>query len=108
MVLGDNVNTSARMYNSAKKMQILISGPTYVRVKDVVNVNFLDNIVVKGKKEPIKIFEVLDMKELKSKILFKKNGFFTFSLTPLLLLIPSYPQGLDLLLRASILRVSKY
>lgn len=62
-VLGDNVNIASRLCSSAKKMQILISEPTYVGVKDVVKANFLGSIMVKGKKEPIKIFEVIDIKE---------------------------------------------
>lgn len=62
-VLGDNVNIASRLCSYAKKMQILISGPTYVGVKGIVKADFLESIMVKGKKEPIKIFEVIDIKE---------------------------------------------
>ncbi len=62
-VIGDTVNTAARLCGAAGKLQILISQPTYELVKDIVVVNELEPIKVKGKSEPLRIYEVIDVKE---------------------------------------------
>ncbi|MBV8151019.1 MAG: adenylate/guanylate cyclase domain-containing protein [Candidatus Eremiobacteraeota bacterium] len=58
-VIGDNVNTAARLYNVAKGGQTIISETTYEEVKDVVVVNELNPVSVKGKVKPLRIFEVI-------------------------------------------------
>ncbi|MGH7682767.1 MAG: CHASE2 domain-containing protein [Vulcanimicrobiaceae bacterium] len=58
-VIGDNVNTAARLYNVAKGGQTIISETTYDEVKDLVVVNELDPVMVKGKEKPLRIFEVI-------------------------------------------------
>jgi adenylate cyclase len=58
-VIGDNVNTAARLYNVAKGGQTIISETTYEEVKDLVVVNELDPVMVKGKEKPLRIFEVI-------------------------------------------------
>jgi adenylate cyclase len=58
-VIGDNVNTAARLYNVAKGGQTIISETTYNEVKDLVVVNELDPVMVKGKEKPLRIFEVI-------------------------------------------------
>jgi len=61
-VIGDTVNTAARLGQNAKGGQVLISEATYQLVLDEVTVNELEPIKVKGKAEPLRIFEVTDMK----------------------------------------------
>ncbi|MHB8462390.1 MAG: CHASE2 domain-containing protein [Vulcanimicrobiaceae bacterium] len=62
-VIGDTVNTAARLYNVAKGGQIIISQSTYDEVKDFVEVEELEPVSVKGKVEPIRIYQVLAMKD---------------------------------------------
>ncbi|MBV8074265.1 MAG: CHASE2 domain-containing protein, partial [Candidatus Eremiobacteraeota bacterium] len=45
-VIGDNVNTAARLYNVAKGGQTIISETTYNEVKDLIVVNELDPVKV--------------------------------------------------------------
>ena len=58
-VIGDNVNTAARLYNVAKGGQIIISEATYYEVKGRFVVNELQPVSVKGKVLPLRNFEVL-------------------------------------------------
>ena len=61
-VIGDTVNTAARLGQNAKAGQVLISEATYELVMSEVVVNELEPIRVKGKVEPLRIFEVVEMK----------------------------------------------
>jgi len=58
-VIGDNVNTAARLYNVAKGGQIIISESTYEEVKDRFIVNELQPVSVKGKTLPLRNFEIV-------------------------------------------------
>jgi len=58
-VIGDNVNTAARLYNVAKGGQIIISESTYDEVKDRFIVNELQPVSVKGKTLPLRNFEIV-------------------------------------------------
>jgi adenylate cyclase len=58
-VIGDNVNTAARLYNVAKGGQIIISESTYNEVKDHFIVRELQPVQVKGKVLPLRNFEIL-------------------------------------------------
>jgi adenylate cyclase len=58
-VIGDNVNTAARLYNVAKGGQIIISESTYNEVKDHFIVNELTPVFVKGKVLPLRNFEII-------------------------------------------------
>jgi adenylate cyclase len=58
-VIGDNVNTAARLYNVAKGGQIIISESTYNEVKDHFIVNELTPVFVKGKVLPLRNFEIV-------------------------------------------------
>lgn len=60
--IGDAVNTAARIEANAGAGQVLISRATYELVKDRVQVKTLDAIMVKGKREPVEIFEVMGLK----------------------------------------------
>tara|TARA_X000001036_G_scaffold42875_1_gene34334 strand:- start:3197 stop:6079 length:2883 start_codon:yes stop_codon:yes gene_type:complete len=60
-MMGDNVNTAARLESSAKQygVYIQIADSTYQSVKDKVVVRDLDNVVVMGKNEPVKVWELI-------------------------------------------------
>ena len=62
-VIGDNVNTAARLYNVAKGGETIISESTWEEVKDFVEVEELEPVLVKGKVKPLRIFNVLRKKD---------------------------------------------
>ncbi len=59
-VIGDNVNIASRLEGLTKdfKCPIIISESTYEKVRDVVSVNRLDAVTVKGKSQTVEIFEL--------------------------------------------------
>lgn len=59
-VVGDTVNVASRLCSLAKAGQIIISEETYRRVKDHFKIVPLPPAIVKGKKEPLKIYNVID------------------------------------------------
>jgi len=59
--IGDSVNTAARIEANAGAGQVLISRATYELVKARIKVKVLEPIMVKGKKEPVEILEVLEV-----------------------------------------------
>lgn len=61
-IIGDGVNLAARLESACKQYgaQILISEFTYAKLKDTYRNRELDRVVVKGKTEPVSIYEVLD------------------------------------------------
>lgn len=61
-VIGDNVNLAARLYNVAKAGEIIISDYTYQEVKDLVVAEDREPVLVKGKKDPISIYNITDVK----------------------------------------------
>ena len=65
-VMGDAVNLGSRLEgaNKAYKTHILISETTYARVKDEFVCMELDSVRVKGKKLPVRVFELIGRKEL--------------------------------------------
>jgi adenylate cyclase len=64
-LMGDNVNLGARLEGTNKvyKTNIIISENTYEHVKEHVIVRELDLIRVKGKEQPVVIYELIDVKE---------------------------------------------
>ncbi|MGD1044111.1 MAG: adenylate/guanylate cyclase domain-containing protein [Bacteroidota bacterium] len=60
-VIGDSVNLASRIESANKqyKSNIMISDFTYMHVKSKVIVRELDLIQVKGKTEPVKVYELL-------------------------------------------------
>ncbi len=61
-VIGDNVNLASRLCGLAKGNQVLISEATYQLIRHAVEANELPHVHVKGKAEPVKIYEVVDLK----------------------------------------------
>ena len=83
-MMGDNVNTAARLESSAKQygVYIQIADSTYQAVKDKVEVRDLDNVKVMGKNEPVKVWELISEKG-KEPDIYKK-------------ILPAYHEALDL------------
>ncbi|MEK6672265.1 MAG: adenylate/guanylate cyclase domain-containing protein [Nitrospirota bacterium] len=57
-VIGDSVNVASRINGLAGPGDIIISKSTYLLTKDLVSVNALPPQKVKGKSEPVEIFQV--------------------------------------------------
>jgi len=60
-VMGDNVNLASRLEGTNKeyKSHVIISESTYVQARDDIATRELGAVRVKGKKEPVKIYELL-------------------------------------------------
>jgi adenylate cyclase len=60
-LLGDNVNLGSRLEGTNKNYgtHIIVSETTYKAAADVVHGRWLDAVRVKGKKEPVNIYEVI-------------------------------------------------
>lgn len=58
-VIGDTVNTAARLENAASPSQILITEDEYHLVKDSFQCKSIGDITVKNKTNPLKVFEVI-------------------------------------------------
>lgn len=60
--IGDSVNTAKRIQENSAANQILISATAYPFVRGHVKVRPVENILAKGKSEPIEVFEILEIK----------------------------------------------
>jgi adenylate cyclase len=60
--ISDSVNTAKRIQENSGKNQILISKVTYDRVKKLVNAIPHAEMSLKGKTQPLEVFEVLGLK----------------------------------------------
>jgi PAS domain S-box-containing protein len=60
--IGDSVNTAKRIQENAAMSQILISKEAYQRVKDQVEVKPCTSLHVKGKSEPVDVYELVGLK----------------------------------------------
>jgi adenylate cyclase len=63
-VVGDSVNLAARLEAEAKAGQILVNSWTYEKVRGVVQARSLGILSVKGKTDPVEVFEVLSLSPL--------------------------------------------
>jgi class 3 adenylate cyclase len=59
-VIGDTVNTAARLQDAAKENQIIISESCYQHVKESFKCKKLESIHLKNKAEPVIVYEVLE------------------------------------------------
>jgi PAS domain S-box-containing protein len=60
--IGDTINTAKRIQENAKAGQVLLSEAAYQQVKNVVVVNPLEPMKVKGRVQPVQVYELLDLK----------------------------------------------
>ena len=60
--ISDSVNTTKRIQENCAKNQILISRDAYARVQDEINAMPFVPLSVKGKTQPIEVYEVLGLK----------------------------------------------
>lgn len=61
-VLGDTVNTAARLMNRAQKNQIVISEPVKLAIEEKYECNSLGEIPLKGKSKPMNLYELVKKK----------------------------------------------
>ena len=59
-VVGDVVNTAARIQSIAKPGQIVIPQAAYEKVKESFNCKSIGEVSLKNKKNPVSVYEVLD------------------------------------------------
>jgi adenylate cyclase len=60
-VVGDSVNLAARLESEARSGQILISRRTFEKVEGVAEARSLGLLRLKGKEEPVEVYEVLGL-----------------------------------------------
>ncbi len=60
--ISDSVNTAKRIQENSSRNQILISAEAYERVKDLVEVKPVTPMTVKGKAQPLGVYEVMGLK----------------------------------------------
>jgi class 3 adenylate cyclase len=61
-VIGDTVNTAARLESQAAKGQVLVGKATYEMVREQVDAESLGAVTVKGKSEPVEVWHVRGLK----------------------------------------------
>jgi PAS domain S-box-containing protein len=62
--ISDSVNTAKRIQENSAKNQILISKDAYERVKNDVEGRYAAPMSVKGKSQPVEVYEVLGLKKV--------------------------------------------
>ncbi|HKZ68595.1 MAG TPA: adenylate/guanylate cyclase domain-containing protein, partial [Anaerolineales bacterium] len=60
--IGDTINTTKRIQENAKAGQILLSETAYQQVKQWVEVTALEPMKVKGRVQPVQVYELQDLK----------------------------------------------
>jgi class 3 adenylate cyclase len=60
--IGDSVNTAKRIQENCAKNQILISKEAYERVQAEIEVKLFEPLSVKGKAQPLEVYEVIGLK----------------------------------------------
>lgn len=64
-VIGDHVNLASRVEAHSMRGQVLISENTYKLAKDNITIGDVNEVVVKGKRLPVKMYEVLSVEKPK-------------------------------------------
>ena len=64
-VIGDAVNIAARLASATLGGKVWIGANTFEQVKDYVTAKPLEALTVKGKREPIKAYEIIDFQSEK-------------------------------------------
>lgn len=59
-VIGDTVNTAARLQDAAKENQIVICESCYEQVKEAFRCESMGSVIVKNKSNPLKIYNVIE------------------------------------------------
>ncbi|MBT4084034.1 MAG: GAF domain-containing protein [Alphaproteobacteria bacterium] len=61
-MIGDGVNLGARLESACKQYsaRILISENTYEKLRGTYRIRDIDDVIVKGKTKPVRVYEVLD------------------------------------------------
>lgn len=62
-VIGDEVNLAARIEPFSLRGQVLLSENTYHQVKDMVEIGNVNRVTVKGKRDPVSMYEVTALTE---------------------------------------------
>jgi class 3 adenylate cyclase len=60
--IGDSINTAKRIQENSAKNQILLSRAAYERVKHQVDAKRCTALSVKGKAQPLEVYEVVRLK----------------------------------------------
>jgi adenylate cyclase len=60
--IGDSVNTAKRIQENSARNQILMTREAYERVKDMVEATAFPPLHVKGKSEPVEVYELVGLK----------------------------------------------
>jgi len=60
--IGDSVNTAKRIQEGAAPGQILISEPAYRQVHKAVEAQPLEPLALRGKRQPVKVYEISEIK----------------------------------------------
>ena len=63
LVVGDAVNTAARLEQAAPALEVLIGEPTYRLVRHAVDVEPVEPLALKGKAEPVPAYRLLAVNE---------------------------------------------
>jgi class 3 adenylate cyclase len=53
------VNTAQRLQSIAEEGQLIIDESSYLKVKEFFNCNLVKEVILKNKRKPVKIYEVL-------------------------------------------------
>lgn len=59
-VIGDTVNTAARLQDAAGENQIIISESCYEKIKEYFKCKKIGQIEMKNKSNPVTVYEVLE------------------------------------------------
>ncbi len=60
--IGDTVNTAARLEAKAEAGEILVSEALYEKMRDRINAHFKEEMTLKGKSLPVKVYSVTGLK----------------------------------------------